>query len=51
MGTAAAYYLSRRRGAVVAADIARVYKAALAEAFAYSKSHPITPAAGAETTR
>lgn len=43
MGMAAAHYLKRRRSGVAARDVARVYKAALAEAFAYSKSHPIAP--------
>lgn len=43
MGKAAAHYLGRRRNGMAARDVARVYKAALAEAFAYSKTHPITP--------
>ncbi len=43
LGKAAAYYLGRRRGVIEAADIARVYRSALSEAFAYSKSHPVAP--------
>lgn len=41
LGKAAAYYLSRRRGSLRAEEIARVYKEALSEAFAFSKKHPI----------
>lgn len=49
IGKAAAYYLSRRRGSVRADDIARVYKEALSEAFAFSRKHPIAgDAAGKE---
>jgi uncharacterized protein (DUF697 family) len=44
MGKAAAHYLNRRRSGMAVRDVARVYKQALAEAFAYSKTHPITPA-------
>ncbi len=33
----------RRRSGLAVRDVARVYKQALAEAFAYSKTHPITP--------
>lgn len=43
MGKAAAHYLHRRRNGMAARDVARVYKQALAEAFAYSKTHPIAP--------
>ena len=43
MGKAAAYYLNRRRTGAAVRDVARVYKAALAEAFAYSKTHPVAP--------
>lgn len=43
MGKAAAHYLNRRRTGDAVRDVARVYKAALAEAFAYSKSHPVAP--------
>lgn len=39
MGKAAAYYLTRRQGSVRAEEIARVYKTALSEAFAFSKEH------------
>lgn len=41
MGKAAAHYLNRRRTGDAVRDVARVYKAALAEAFAYSKTHPV----------
>lgn len=47
MGKAAAHYLHRRQGASGTADVARVYKAALAEAFNFAKSHPVVPAAEA----
>lgn len=43
MGKAAAHYLNRRRTGDAVRDVARVYKAALAEAFAYSKTHPVAP--------
>lgn len=51
LGKAAAYYLGRRRGAIDAADIARVYRSALSEAFAYSKSHPVAPAGSGAPAR
>lgn len=50
MGKAAAYYLSRRRGSVRAEEIAKVYKEALSEAFAFSRDHPVDPA-GAKDAR
>lgn len=50
MGKAAAHYLNRRRSGMAARDVARVYKAALAEAFAYSKAHPIKSAQRPEAT-
>lgn len=50
MGKAAGYYLSRQRSGAAARDVARVYKTALAEAFAYSKAHPITPQARPEAS-
>lgn len=44
MGKAAEQYLGRRKGAAGHADVARVYKSALAEAFKFAKAHPVTPA-------
>lgn len=49
MGKAAAYYLSRRRGTARAEEIARVYREALAEAFAFSKSNPIETSSSGTT--
>lgn len=51
MGRAAAYYLSRRRGAVAAEDVARVYREALAEAFAFSRKHPVSSGPSDRGTR
>lgn len=48
MGRAAAYYLSRRNRSVAAEEISRVYREALAEAFAFSRKHPVTSASAPE---
>ncbi|MDX2201846.1 MAG: GTPase domain-containing protein [Hyphomicrobiaceae bacterium] len=46
MGKAAAYYLSRRQGSARAEEIARVYREALSEAFALSKTKPLDTGLG-----